>query len=136
MFTSVEESRQFIASGDLSGLQFRIVELVGSNFNKVGHALADQGFGVLLNKPRSGEHATVAVNGSVQVRVGAASTVGSYCVSAASGWGLPAGIGFADVASGSDYRGQNVLGKFLTAVASGMLAVVELRPQATLVAST
>lgn len=136
MFTAQENTRPFIASGDLSGLQYRIVDLVAGNFNKIGHALADQGFGILLNKPQHGEHATVAIAGQVQVRVGAAVTIGSYCVSAASGWALAAGIGFADVASDSDYRGQNVLGRFVTAAASGMLAVVDLRPGTTLVAST
>jgi hypothetical protein len=69
------------------------------------------------------------------VRFGAAATVGSWAVSAASGWGLPANIGFADVASGSDYRGQVVLGRIMTACASGMLAVVDLAPFTTLVAS-
>jgi hypothetical protein len=136
MFNSQYVTRPFIASGDLSGLQYRIVDLVAGNFNKVGHALADTGFGVLLNKPQNGEHATVAVQGQVQVRVGAAVTVGSYAASAASGWALASGIGFADVASGSDYRGKQVLGRFVTAAASGMLAVVDLAPFSTLVAST
>lgn len=109
------ESESFIASGDLSGLQHRIVDLLSTD-HKVGVAGAAGGWGVLQNKPKDGEHATVGVEGVTLVRVGGAVTAGQYCTSAASGWGTT-------VTSGA---GQTVLGRYLTTAASGMLAALEL----------
>lgn len=109
------ESVSLIASGDLSGLQHRIVDLLAVN-HKCGVAGANGGYGVLQNKPKDGEHATVGVEGVSMVRVGGAVTVGQYCTSAASGWGTT-------VTSGA---GQTVIGRYMTSAASGMLASVDI----------
>lgn len=127
MYSNNKESRTFIASGDLSGMQNRVVDLLGS-FNKVGHALAGGGFGILDNKPQNGEHATVNVEGELLVRVGAAVTAGQFGISAASGWAI-AHVASTQVASGAVLTSQVVLGRFLTTAASGMLATIEFNPQ-------
>lgn len=105
----------FIASGDLSGLLNRGVDIVGAF--KVGHALAGRLYGVLNNKPRNGEHASVVVEGEQEVRVGAAVSAGDLITTAASGW-------FVGVTSGA---AQDIAGRVITAAASGMLATVALK---------
>lgn len=118
-FHSNVAARSFIASGDLSGLLYRAVDLLGGANFKVGVAGAGGGFGILLNKPRDGEHASVAVVGEQEVRVGAALSAGDYVTSAASGW-------IVAVTSGA---AQNILGRMVTGAASGMIGALELRPQ-------
>lgn len=115
MYTNMEETRAFVASGDLSALQFRVVDLVGQF--KIGHATAGRGYGVLLNKPQTGEHATVAVRGEVQARVGSGGVAAGDLVTAAvSGWitGYVAGTIV------------DLLGRATTACASGHIAVIDL----------
>lgn len=115
MFSNSQKNESFVASGDLSLCINRIVDLLGTNFI-VGIAGAGGGFGVLANEPRNSEHAAVATDGVVMVRVGAAVTAGQFITSAASGWGV-------SVTSGA---GGNVLGRAETGAASGMLAAVKL----------
>jgi hypothetical protein len=113
-YSNDAKNEAFVASGDLSALLNRIVQPL-SDF-VVGAAVAGNGFGVLKNQPRNGEHAAVATDGITEVRVGAAVTAGQYLTSAASGWAV-------GVTSGA---GQEVLGKARTGAASGMLAAVKL----------
>ena len=56
----------FVASGDLSGSQFRFVRAIGLDVY-----LSDSGFaeGVLQNKPQNNEHATVVVNGGTKIQL-------------------------------------------------------------------
>jgi hypothetical protein len=108
------ENEAFVASGDLSALQNRIVMPL-SDF-VVGAATAGKGFGVLQNAPKNGEHAAVATDGIVMVRAGGAITADDYLTAAASGWAVK-------VTSGA---GQEVIGKARTGAASGMLAAVNL----------
>jgi hypothetical protein len=108
-------NRSFAASGDLSGLQWRAVDLIGTA-GKMGHSLAAGGFGILQNEPRAGEHGTVAIRGISAARAGAAVSIGDLIASAASGWLI-------SVTSGAS---QNVLGRAVTAAASGMLFDLEL----------
>lgn len=115
MFSNNAEAEAFVASGDLSTCLNRIVTQLSTDF-VVGLGLAGAGFGVLLNAPKNGEFASVATDGVVTVRVGAAVSAGDYITSAASGWGVK-------VTSGA---GQEVLGKARTGAASGMLAAVEV----------
>lgn len=131
-YTNNERNVSFVASGDLSGLQYRFVDILADN--RVGHALANKGFGVLLNQPRSGEHATVQIEGQAKVRAGGAISVGAVIVSAASGWAAAAGG--VQVGSGSTLAATNViLGRALTAAASGSLFTIQLDRQATVVVS-
>jgi hypothetical protein len=114
MYTIAEEVESFVASGDLSGMKNRIVDIVGQF--KIGHALAGGGFGVLLDAPKAGEHAAVVTDGITMVFVGAALSAGADVTSAASGWAV-------SVVSGA---GSRVLGRLTTSAASGMLASVKL----------
>lgn len=111
------ESETFIASTDLdSNAQFHIVDIVAAH--KVTCAAANKGFGVLQNKPKAGEHATVAIKGATKVMAGAAISVGDLITSAASGFA-------ATVASGNA-GDKLVIGRAMTAAASGSVFTVEL----------
>lgn len=114
-FSNDAQAEAFVASGDLSACVNRIVTQLATDF-KVGLALVNTGFGVLLNAPKDGEFASVATDGVALVRVGATVTAGDYITAAASGWGVK-------ITSGN---GQEVLGKCRTGAASGMLAAVEV----------
>jgi hypothetical protein len=128
-----QEVESFVASGDMSALQYHILDFVADR--RVGHALANRGFGILLNKPKSTEFASVATSGRVKVRAGAAMTVGSLVVSAASGWGIAATGPTANPASGGAVRQDVFLGRARTACASGSLFEMDLDPQFLTVAS-
>ena len=134
-FHNVVESRTYIASGDLSGLQYRIVDLISNQPLKIGHSLADVGFGVLLNMPKAGEHAEVAVEGEVEVKAGAAVQAGQLIGSAASGWATPISAQSVQVASGTVLISKTVLGRAVTGAASGSLFVLEFDRQRITVAS-
>jgi hypothetical protein len=134
MFNYEESGMSFVASGDLSSMQGRIVDLVGAT-SKIGHALVDRGFGVLANKPRSGEHATVITKGVVKTKAGVAVSIGNYIYCAGSGWAGVATHAILDVASGSDYMQRNILGRALTAAASGFDFALDIEKHVTFVAS-
>lgn len=128
MFSNSQKNESFVASGDLSGCLNRIVNLLTTDF-KVGIATAGKGFGVLANAPKNGEHASVATDGVVMVRVGAAVVAGDYITSATSGWGVTAIGSMTDIASGSDLTYIDIIGRAETGAASGMLAAVNLKQQ-------
>ena len=114
-FSNRLKSESFIASGDHSGLQYHIVEILAAH--EVGAAVAGAGFGVLQNKPQNDEHATVAVEGITKVKAGAAISVGNYITSAGSGWASA-------VTSGGSTK--KVVGRALTAAASGSVFSMEI----------
>jgi hypothetical protein len=115
MYNNYEETRAYVASGDLSALQFRAIDLVGQF--RIGHATAGRALGILLNKPLANEHATVAIRGEVQVRVGSGGVaVGDQVTSTLSGWVQKTTAG----------EIVDNLGRAVTAAASGHLAVVDL----------
>lgn len=109
-------SESFIASGTLETSQFHIVSIVGA-FN-IANALANGGFGVLQNKPRDTEHATVAVDGATKVAAGAAISVGDLITSA--------GSGFAAVVASGNAADKGVIGRAITAAASGSVFTMEI----------
>lgn len=77
--------RSFIAEVDLSAKKYFIVKL-GTNDEEVDLAGAGEGFGVLMNSPRIGETAEVAmIGGGAQVVSGAAFAKGIELVSDAAG---------------------------------------------------
>jgi hypothetical protein len=129
-------SESFIASGDLSTMQHRFVDLVAAG-EIVGHALANGGIGVLLNKPLDGEHATVALSGRVRVDAGVAITAGQFIVSAASGFAIPE-IFSLTITSADNFTliGKTVLGRAMSTAASGSVFALELAPFVTNVVST
>lgn len=128
-------AESYIASGDLSGLQYRFVDLIANAPFKIGHSLANVGYGVLGNKPQSGEHAEVQVQGEVEVKAGAAVQAGDYIASAASGWAVTVAAQSVQVASGSVLISKVVLGRAITGAASGSLFAMNLDKQRITVAS-
>ena len=122
------ERRSKVASIDLSDALFHAVDLVANQAQKVSIAAAGTGFGILANKPRAGEDASVVVEGETEVRVGAAVQAGDFAVSAASGWVIKQVTSF-QVASGAVFTNKVVLGRFITGAASGMIAALEVDPQ-------
>lgn len=83
-----------IASADLSALQYRVVRVTGDLADNNGEA-----YGVLANKPLSGEHATVNILGIMKGYAGAAIAAGAsvgvtnsgFIITAASGTGVAIG---------------------------------------------
>lgn len=114
MYSVDQKNEAFVASGDLSACVNRVVSQL-ADF-KVGLATTGTGIGVLQNSPKDKEHASVATDGVVMVRGGAALTAGQYLTAATSGWAV-------NVTSGS---GQEVIGRCEAGCASGMLAAVNL----------
>ena len=82
-----------VAGHDLSGLQYHVVTVAGSLATSNATA-----FGVLENKPQSGEHGTVAYLGKVKAKcfgtiaIGGKVSVGSGMLIAASSGDLSIGI--------------------------------------------
>lgn len=114
MFHNEVHDVSMVASEDLNagGSVGLAVELVaGQNF-KIAYAQAGKGYGVLQNRPKAGEHASVAIGGVPQVRVGKAVAAGDFLMVANSGF-------FINVASTTSAR---IMGRAITGAASGMLA--------------
>lgn len=133
MFTQEVITRSYVASGDLSGYQGRVVDQVAAF--KIGHSLAFGGIGILQNGPQSGEHGTVAVRGIAKGRAGIAVTAGDRIASAASGWLVPMTLNSFQVASGSVLANRTCLGRAQTGCASGGVFSIELDPTPLQVAS-
>ena len=131
--TNRVSAETFIASGDMSALQHRFVDHVGVGV--VGHALAEGGMGVLMNKPQDAEHAEVALKGRVRVDAGAAVTAGDWIISAASGFGVTHTLGYSTGSAGDFVRGAVLMGRAMTSAASGSVFTLELNPQQTTVKS-
>ena len=109
----------FVASGDLSGLQFHLVNIVGAHI--VDAALIRTGYGILQNKPQAGEHASVATDGVSKAMAGVAVTVGDLITSAGSGWATTVASGVAG--------DKQVIGRALTSAASGSVFSVAIDKQ-------
>lgn len=125
--TNRVEAETFVASGDLSAMQHRIVDHVGVGV--IGHSLANAGMGVLQNKPQDGENATVALRGRVRIDAGGAVTAGDFIVSAASGFGVSLTLSSFQVASGAVLARRTVIGRAMTTAASGSVFTCELNVQ-------
>ena len=125
--TNRVEAETYQASGDMSGLQHRIVDHIGVGI--IGHSLARGGMGVLMNKPQAGENATVALRGRVRVDAGGAVTAGDWIVSAASGFGETLTFGTINAGSAGQFlQTKTVLGRAMTTAASGSVFTMELSP--------
>jgi hypothetical protein len=118
MYHNSVRNISFVASEDLNADYSigKAVDLITNSNLKVAFAQAGGGFGVLQNQPKAGEHATVAVDGEVQVRTGLAVQAGQYAAVANSGF-------FINVASTTAI---SVMGRYLTGAASGMLATLRI----------
>ena len=115
-FSNRLKCESFISSSDMSTAQHRIVNVFGDFACDL--AAANLGYGVVQNKPQAGEHASVAVDGITKVQAGAAISVGDLITSAASGYA-------AAVTSGSA-ADKTVLGRAITAAASGSVFSMEI----------
>ena len=96
-----------IARENMENMQYKIVNVHDANGIKLRVAAGAGVLGVLNNKPKLGEHATVVVEGLTRCVAGATVTAGSFITVTASGTGTA-------VASG-----QYMLGKAITGCASG-----------------
>lgn len=97
------ETWQFRAAADLDGALYKVVTVGGTIAASAADAL-----GVLVTKPRSGEHGGAAISGVVKawaagaINAGAAVTVttSGFLAAVASGGGVPIGRALAAAASG------------------------------------
>lgn len=76
-----------VAGQDLSSLQYFFVTVAGSLATSNANA-----FGVLQNKPQSGEHGSVAYQGKVKVKCGGAIAIGGK-IAVSSGYAIAASSG-------------------------------------------
>lgn len=113
----VKQSEALKALFDGSSAQHLIVELATTEVNAAGVPSAGGGYGVLYTNPRSGEFATVVIDGVATVKCGSGGlAIGDRVTSAASGFATKA----------NSAAGQTILGVARTSAASGSLASVEL----------
>lgn len=119
-FSNQLRNESFVASTDLSTRQYHIINLTGTN-NKIDLAAARTGYGILQNKPQAGEHATVAVDGVSKCVAGAAVSIGDLITAAASGYASVVGSGTA--------ASKQVIGRALTAAASGSVFSIGIDKQ-------
>lgn len=82
---NTDNVRTFIAGESLAAAQYHFVTLEADGFVDLADADAEQCIGVLMNKPASGEAATVALTGRVLVEAGGVITAGDEVVTNAAG---------------------------------------------------
>lgn len=82
---NTDNTRTFLAGEDLSAAQYHFVTLEADGFVDIADADAEQCIGVLMNKPTSGNAATVALSGRVLVEAGGAITAGDAVVTNTAG---------------------------------------------------
>lgn len=128
------ENRTYIASVDLNTSQHFFVGQAGALARKITVGAAANCIGVLQNEPQAGEHATVTVKGQTKVHAGGAVAVGNLIYSTGSGFAAVHSPG-ATVASGSVLTERAIMGRAVTAAASGSVFTIELDPRFTQVVS-
>lgn len=111
------------ALSDMSGMQYRIVELATSEVNACDYAAARQGYGVLQNEPRANEAATVVTEGEVRCKAGKAIAIGDMITTATSATGGP---GWATNVTSGMTGPVSVLGVARSAAASGSLFTLDM----------
>jgi len=111
-----------VASGDLSGLQFKFVTKATDALGKVVMipASGGQSEGVLQNKPKNGEHAAVVNQGNTKLYIASSLGGGAEIACGSSGWGVSA----ATVTSSGQYR----MGYLITGADSGLIAEAFINP--------
>ena len=85
-----------VASGDMSGLQFRFVVKATDAMGRIVTIPASTGQqveGVLQNKPRNAEHAAVVNQGNTKLFLGVSLGAGAEVMCASGGWGILATSG-------------------------------------------
>ena len=89
----------FIASADLSALQYTFVKLTTTGQIAACTALTDVPLGVLLDKPTSGQTAEVILAGIIKVKCGAALTPSTTVAIGTDTTGRAIGLTLADTAT-------------------------------------
>ena len=112
------------------GLQGRAADFATTEDSAITAAAGGTGYGIVMNDPRTGEFATVAVRGVVRARAGASINRGTWVMVAASATGGPGWL--RSVVSG-DVAPINIMGRALSTVASGSLFALELDVRRTFV---
>ncbi|HDY90303.1 MAG TPA: hypothetical protein ENH82_19560 [bacterium] len=113
-YTSDENFKNgFNAAVDMSAAQYSLIRINSGKNGEVSicSVVAEDCDGVLLNKPNSGEEATIAFGGLTPFRAGAAINAGDQVITSATGWGT------SSVISGST-------GKCLLTVTSGAVSTM------------
>lgn len=116
-------ARPFRALVSFDGLQGRAVDLDTTEDNAATFAAGGAGYGIVMNDPRTGEFATVAVHGVVRARAGAAIARGNWVTVAVSATGGP---GWLRTVVSGDVAPLNIMGRAMSSVASGSLFALEL----------
>lgn len=81
-YSNVRQATTVTAGEDLSNAQYHAVALDDGKLAVNG----EEASGILINKPKAGEPATIAWQGESQYRAGAAVTKGAKLTVATSGW--------------------------------------------------
>ena len=84
------QAQAFLAGADLSSHQYKLVKFDTTNDSVVLCGNAEKPMGILMNAPKSGEVAEVAVAGGFKVKVASNATLGGSVASGASGVGRDA----------------------------------------------
>jgi hypothetical protein len=111
-------NRAFEANADLSSFKYRVVELLSTG--KVDLADLGKGYGVLQNVPKSGEMATVAVEGESKAIAGGTLAIADWVRATSGGWVVKANSG--------DLPGVMIMGQCLVTAASGAITTIDVRP--------
>jgi hypothetical protein len=108
-----------VASGDLSGLQFKFVSKATDPQGKVVMIPSSgaQSEGVLQNKPRNSEHAAVVNQGNTKLYLASSLGGGAEVACGSGGWAV--------TATGS---GQFKMGYLITGADSGLIAEAFINP--------
>lgn len=110
-----------VAGADLSNSYFKVVEM-NSNGAAV-LAAANQGYGVLINKPKINEAASVTKYGRTKGIAGSAVAINDKLRVSSGGWLIPVNSGAAHPAT------FMFVGRAITAAASGSIFTVDFHPQ-------
>lgn len=102
----------FLAGADLSTHQYKMVKFGSSASEVVLCGAGEDAIGVLMNAPKQGEQAEVAVAGGAKVKVASTVTLGASAASGASGVGVNAGAA------------TKALGKFMDAGVTGDIVAI------------
>lgn len=122
-----------IAGADLSANQYRFVKISAARTAALCSAAGEKAFGVLTNKPTSGQTASVAVGGVAMVKAGAAISAGDAVATDASGKAKTAVAATVDTTGSNateDTDGSFVMGIAVEAAAAdGDIIAVLIQPQ-------
>jgi len=126
-------ARPMKALVSFDGLQGRAADFATTEDNAITAAAGGTGYGIVMNDPRTGEFATVAVHGVVRARAGAAISRGDWIMVATSATGGP---GWLRTVVSGDVAPINIMGRAMSTVASGSLFALELDVRRTFVVAS